>query len=127
MNHSVNATARLLLLGCAAGLLLPPWGRAQEPATVADALRRATVVDIPGVNIPVERTVAESLLAHLSPGARVEMVSMSAPPRQGALRVRVAGGEEDTSAGWFTFRIAPDGTGELAASRSHLLYPPVLC
>ena len=122
MNHPVHAMARLILLGCAAGLLLPPGIRAQEHLTVADVLRRASAVEIPGMNIPVERTVAESLLAHLSPGARIESVSMSAPPRQGAIRVRVAGEEKDTSAGWFSFRIAPDGTGELAASRSHLLY-----
>ncbi len=122
MNFPVPAALRSLASGCTAGMILLCGAHAQGRTTVGDALRRATSVDIPAANLPVERTVAESLLLYLSPGARIGQVAGSVPERAGAFRVRVLRGEEDTSAGWFAFSIAPDGTGELTASRAHLLY-----
>ncbi|HEX7574410.1 MAG TPA: hypothetical protein VF514_15085 [Bacteroidota bacterium] len=122
MRVTFVALCRFLGLGCAAGLLLSSDAGARERMTVADALLRATSVEILSPPLPVERTVAESLLKHLSPGAHIEERHMSASPRAGAFRVSVKRGGEDTSAGWFSFRISADGTGELMASRPHLLF-----
>ncbi len=122
MRNSIPAVVRSLALGCAAGLLLSSPGRGQGRATVEDALRRATSIGIPAVSLPVERTVAESLLKRMSPGARIDEGLESSPLRPGCFRVRVIRREEDTSAGWFSFSIATDGTGDLTASRPHLLY-----
>jgi hypothetical protein len=111
-----------MALGCAAGLLLSTRAPAQEKTTVAEALRRATSVEIPSPVFPVEMTVAESLVKSLSSGAHIIELPPPDAHRAGSFRVRVVREGEDTSAGWFRFSLAPDGTGELVASRPHLLY-----
>ena len=116
MSHTI------LVLGCAAGLLWSSRAPAQEITSVAEALRRATSVEIPAGGYPVERTAAEEILKRLAPVARLHEAAMKDPPRAGSFRVRVLRGGEDTAAGWFNFRISPDGTGELMASRPHVLY-----
>jgi len=113
---------RILLTGCAAVLLLSCAARAQARTDVTGALRNATLVVIPSTPLPVERTVAGSLLKRISPGAHIEERDGPDLPRSGSFRIRVERGGEDTSAGWFRFTLAPDGTGELVASRPHLLY-----
>ena len=122
MKNPLPPVVKSLLFGCAAAVLLLSGARAQDRTTVGDALRRATSLDIRATSLPVERAVAESLLLRLSPGAHLEMKFVSPPARPGAFRVRVMPGAGDTSAGWFSFSIAPDGTGDLTASRPHLLY-----
>ena len=112
----------VIAIGCFAGLLFSGAAAAQNRSTVAEAFRHCTVVDIPSASIPVERTVAESLLLRISPGARIETGRAPVSVRPGAFRVRVVREGVDTPAGWFSFRLAPDGTGDLTASRPSLLY-----
>jgi hypothetical protein len=122
MRDTFLALCGFLGLGFAAGLLLSSDAHAQERTTVGDALRRVTTVVIPSLPLPVEKTVADSLLKRIPSRAHLAERGGSGAPRAGEFIIRIERGGEDTSAGWFRFSIAPDGTGELTASRPHLLY-----
>ncbi|HMK38609.1 MAG TPA: hypothetical protein VK569_04655 [Bacteroidota bacterium] len=113
---------KILLTCCGAVLLLSRVAPALSRTDVAGALRSAKLIVIPSAPLPVERTVAGMLLKRISPGARVEEREGPDLLPPGSFRVRVLRSGEDTTAGWFTFTVAPDGTGELVASRAHLLY-----
>ncbi|MGB5874013.1 MAG: hypothetical protein WBG80_01410 [Bacteroidota bacterium] len=89
---------------------------------MGEALKQITTLEIPVSGFPVERTVAEAVRKTFAPDAAVKEVSAGEAPGRGSLRIQVSRDESEASAGWFRFQIAPDGTGELTASHTHLLY-----
>ena len=89
---------------------------------MAEALKQITTLEIPASGYPVERTVAEAARTAFAPGAAVKEVSVGEAPGKGSLRIQVSRDKNEALAGWFRFQIAPDGTGELTASHTHLLY-----
>ncbi len=104
-----------------------------EKPTVADALKRTRVLAIPASGRPVDRTVAEELRRDLAPQAEVRGVKPGEAASLGVFRIAVAdenlapGPSADAlrrepGKGWMYLRLAPDGSGELTTSASHLLY-----
>jgi hypothetical protein len=79
-------------------------------------------IEIPLSGYPVERTVADCWRKTLAPRAGIVEVSDTDPVQKGSVRIHVWRGGFDGSAGWFRFRLLPDGTGELTASHAHFLY-----
>ena len=87
-----------------------------------DALRTVDVVAIPRQGVTVERTVAESFVAQLAPGARV--LAEDVPERRhGALVVAVGPAERGGPGGdWISFSFQPERGGELRTSHQRWLY-----
>ena len=113
-------------------LLLPVLAAAQAP-TVRDALKNVQTVAYPDRGRPVHRTVAEALCQDLVPQARVLAIKTAASVPPTSLRVAVADEgfapgpaspvpDREDSPGWMYFKLAADGSGELVASRPHLVY-----
>jgi hypothetical protein len=96
--------------------------RAQDGTTVSNVLRTVKRVEIPSTGYPVERTVAEALRQEFAPSAVIVEVREGQARLPGSLRIHVVHDNSDTTAGGFFFRLLPDGTGELTASHTHLLY-----
>jgi hypothetical protein len=95
---------------------------AQETATVKDAVARIITLEIPSPGYPVERTVAEAMRKALALNASIVEAPAGQTPRRGSLRIHVMRAGIETSPGWFRLQLSPDGTGELTASHTHLLY-----
>ncbi|MGB5875473.1 MAG: hypothetical protein WBH56_17255 [Bacteroidota bacterium] len=95
---------------------------AQEGVTVNEALKEVTTLEIPASGFPVERTVAEAVQKDVTPGAAIKEVQGKTEIGPGTLRIQISRDQSESSAGWYRLRIAPDGTGELTASHTHLLY-----
>ncbi len=115
-------------------ILSPPAFAAAEAHTVRDALKNIKTVVYPEDGRPVDRTVAEALCQELAPQARVEAVK--APETLSSPSLRIAVADEEFAAGpaspqpdkldepgWMFFKLGADGSGDLVASRPHLLYP----
>ena len=92
-----------------------------DTVSVRDLLGEVQTLEIPG-RYAVEQTVAREFQAQLAPGAVIRIVPADGAPARHSVRVQVAGGEAESAAGWYRFRLSPDGTGELSASHAHLLY-----
>lgn len=121
----------IVLLGV---LCLLGFGFASERrATVGEALKSVRVLAVAENGRPVERTVAEALREELAFGA--EIVAGSSAAGRGAPVLRISVADEKASPGpgaaalrsagrkdWMFLKLAPDGSGELAASAPHLLY-----
>lgn len=95
---------------------------AQETAPVKSALASIITLEIPSSAYPVERTVAEAMRKALAPNATIVEAPAGQTPRRGSLRIHVMRTGIETSPGWFRLQLSPDGTGELTASHTHLLY-----
>ena len=95
---------------------------AQETATVKEVLGRIITLEIPSSGYPVERTVAEAMKKALALNATIIEASAGQTPRKGSLRIHVMRASTETSSGWFRLQLSPDGSGELTASHTHLLY-----
>jgi hypothetical protein len=106
---------------------------AENTPTVADVLKGVQVIAVPENGRPVGRTVAEALRSGQAPRAEIRVVRPGEGGGPGVFRVAVA--DEKLAAGpaaealrkaagksWMYVRLAPDGSGELTASASHLLY-----
>jgi hypothetical protein len=96
--------------------------RAQTGGRVGDVLKRVITLEIPVSGYPVEHTVVEAMKKTLAPVAPIVEVPEGQALRKGSLRVHVLRTGAEVSAGWFRLQISPDGTGELTASHTHLLY-----
>ena len=113
--NGTRACALLLIV-----LASHPCASSEE--TVRDVLSGVQVIEIPEDGVPVERTVARELQRLLSPGATIRRVGADAVQGAGAFRVRVARPERGEEPGWYSVTIGREGTGELIASHTHLLY-----
>ncbi|MDH4198167.1 MAG: hypothetical protein OEW05_12200 [Candidatus Aminicenantes bacterium] len=115
-------------------ILFPLVSAAEEGLKVRDALKNVQAVVYPDRGRPVDRTVAEALVQELVPQARVEAVK--APETLSSPSLRIAVADEKFAAGpastapdkpdepgWMFIKLGADGSGELVASRAHLLYP----
>ncbi len=113
--------SRLVLCGTSFILGMSPVC-AQEGVTVSDAFKEAMRLEIPASGFPVERTVAEAIQEEFAHGAAIKENQPGVPIGRGSIRILVSRDQSDSSAGWYRFRLAPDGTGELISSHTHLLY-----
>jgi hypothetical protein len=77
---------------------------------------------MPTSGYPVERTVIEAMRKTFSPTAAITEAPEGQALRKGSFRVHVLRTGTEPSVGWFRLQISPDGTGELTASHTHLLY-----
>lgn len=109
-----------LVVFCLAVPLLTHGLHTEPSTTVRDALHHVIRIEIPSQGQPVERTAAEALRTALSPGATIAEAGVHTAQTRGCLRVQVS--REKSAGGWFRLRLLPDGTGEITASRPHLLY-----
>jgi len=87
------------------------------------ALRAIEVVAISGNGAPVERTVAEALIAQLAPGARL-LVGARPSRARGTLVISASGTrrEQEDHEHWIRFAFSVDEGGELATSDPRWLY-----
>ncbi|MCX6144970.1 MAG: hypothetical protein NTZ35_17330 [Ignavibacteriales bacterium] len=96
--------------------------RAQEGGRVSDVLKRIVTLEIPASGYPVERTVVEAMKKTFGQTASVVEVPAGQALRKGSFRIQVLRSGAEASAGWFRLQMSQDGTGELTASHTHLLY-----
>lgn len=96
---------------------------------VRDVLGTLSEIHLPSDAPRVAQTVAEALVAGPCPQAAIRVDGSPAADVPAALRVALAGGSSvcgpaDPPAGqaWMFFRLASDGSGEIVASRPHLIY-----
>jgi hypothetical protein len=66
--------------------------------------------------------VAEAVRKDISPGAAIIEVRGKSEIGPGSLRIQISQSQPESSSAWYRLRLAPDGTGELTASHTHLLY-----
>ncbi|RPH36795.1 hypothetical protein EHM92_03895, partial [bacterium] len=92
---------------------------------ILDDLKTTRVFALSPAGLPVERTVAERLIASAARRAHVELQSGDIPLTPGTLRIAVTGMLHGASqqGAWMYFRIDPDGSGEMLASDAHWLFP----
>jgi hypothetical protein len=95
---------------------------AQEGGRVSDVLKRIVTLEIPTSGYPVERTVVEAMRKTFGQVASVVEVPAGQALRKGSFRIQVLRTGTETSPRWFRLQLSPDGTGELTASHTHLLY-----
>lgn len=106
----------------AAAVTLVSIVRGQEVSNVGDVLKRAVALEIPSSGYQVERTVAEAMRKALAPNAVIIQAPQAQALHKGSLKIYVSRASTETTPGWFRLQLSPDGTGELTASHTHLLY-----
>lgn len=92
---------------------------------ILDDLKATCVFALSPSALPVERTVAEKLIATAARRAHVEIQKKEEGLLPGTLRIAVTGVLHGTrqQGAWMFFRINRDGSGEMLASHAHWLYP----
>ncbi len=90
--------------------------------SVRECLTKTTEITFPSNGPRVTHTVAESLVNALCPKARVRAEDTPAKAAPGFLAITLADAASSDDKEWMSFSLKPDGSGEIVASRPHLIY-----